>query len=234
MHDGEVISMRQNDVHLGHRKRLKTRLLDEGLDSFNDHQVLELLLFFSIPFKDTNVIAHKLIDKFGSLSGVLEADPKDLVAIPGVGENSAALLSLIPSLSRRYFRDRWGERPLLDSTSKAGEYVVSLCTGRTYEVFFVICLDAQCRVIYSALAFEGTINQAPVYPRIIVEIALRHKAHSVILAHNHPGGSAHPSRQDIEATQNIKSALNAISIQVMDHIIASGGIYTSFAEKGIL
>ncbi|MGI6684436.1 MAG: RadC family protein [Bacillota bacterium] len=222
------------ETHKGHRKRFKARFLEEGLDSFDDHQVLELLLFFSIPQKDTNVIAHTLINKYGSLSGVLEADPKDLATTSGIGENSAVLLSLIPSLSRRYLKDRWGERPRLDSTSRAGEYVVSLCTGRIYEVFFVICLDAQCRVIYPALAHEGTINQAPVYPRIIVEIALRHKAHSVILAHNHPGGSANPSRQDIEATQKIKSALNSISIQVVDHIIASGESYISFAEKGLI
>lgn len=221
-------------MHSGHRKRVKNRFLEEGLDAFADHQVLELLLFFSIPQKDTNEIAHDLINKYGSLSGVFEADPKDLATTPGVGENTAALLSLIPSVTRRYFIDRWGARPLLDSTSKAGEYVVSLCAGRTYEVFYVICLDAQCRVIYPALAHEGTINQAPVYPRVIVETALRHKAHSVILAHNHPGGSTNPSRQDIEATQNIKNALNAISISIVDHIIASGGNYTSFAEKGII
>lgn len=165
---------------------------------------------------------------------MFEADPKDLATTLGVGENSATLLSLIPSITRRYFKDRWGERPLLDSTSKAGDYVVSLCAGRSYEVFYVVCLDAQCQVIYPALAHEGTINQAPIYPRVIVEIALRHKAHSVILAHNHPGGSPTPSRQDIEATQNIKNALKAISISVVDHIIASGNNFTSFAEKGIL
>lgn len=221
-------------MHNGHRKRFKNRFLEEGLDNFADHQVLELLLFFSIPFKDTNEIAHNLIKKYGSLSGVFEADPKDLATTQGVGDNSAALLSLIPSITRRYFKDRWGERPLLNSTSKAGEYIVSLCAGRTYEVFYVICLDAQCQVIYPALAHEGTINQAPIYPRIIVETALRHKAHSVILAHNHPGGSTDPSRQDIEATQNIKNALNSISISVVDHIIASGSNFTSFAEKGII
>ena len=224
----------QKNVHEGHRKRLKSRFLEEGLDGFDDHQVLELLLFFSIPQKNTNVLAHELIEKYGSLSGVLEADPKDLITNKGIGENSAALISLIPALSRRYLKDRWGDRPILNSTSKAGDYVLSLCTVRTYEAFFVICLDAQCRVIYPALAHEGTINQAPVYPRIIVEIALRHKAHSVILAHNHPGGSPNPSRQDIEATQNIKNALHAISIQVMDHIIASGSKYTSLAEKGLI
>ncbi len=111
----------QKNVHEGHRKRLKSRFLEEGLDGFDDHQVLELLLFFSIPQKNTNVLAHELIEKYGSLSGVLEADPKDLITNKGIGENSAALISLIPALSRRYLKDRWGDRPILNSTSKAGD-----------------------------------------------------------------------------------------------------------------
>jgi DNA repair protein RadC len=189
-------------LHTGHRKRLKNRFLEEGLDSFEPHQVLELLLFFSIPRRDTNEIAHKLLKKFGSLSGVFEADIKELVKVEGIGENSAFLISMIPQLSRRYLNDKWRDKPELNSSSKAGEYAISLFAGRTYEVFYVICLDAQNRVNYAALVHEGTINEAPIYPRIIVETALRHKANSVILAHNHPGGSLNPSRGDIEATEN--------------------------------
>ncbi|KGP75823.1 DNA repair protein RadC [Desulfosporosinus sp. Tol-M] len=221
-------------MHEGHRSRSKNRFLEEGLDGFEDHEILELLLFYAIPRKDTNELAHSLINKYGSLSGVLEADPKDLAKTPGLGENSAILLALIPSLARIYLKDRWGTRPTLDSTAKAGEYVLTLCAGRTYEVFYLICLDAQHKVIYPALVHEGTIDQAPVYPRVIVETALRHKAHSVILAHNHPGGSPTPSPQDIEVTKRIQVALEQISISVLDHIIASGEDYVSCAEKGLL
>ncbi|MHB1652164.1 MAG: RadC family protein [Desulfitobacteriaceae bacterium] len=213
---------------------MKNRFLEEGLDGFEDHQILELLLFYAIPRRDTNEIAHSLIRKYGSLSGVLEADPKDLAKTPGLGENSAVLLALIPSLARIYLKDRWGSRPTLNSTAKAGEYVLTLCAGRTYEVFYVICLDAQHNVIYPALVHEETIDQAPVYPRVIVETALRHKAHSVILAHNHPGGSPTPSPQDIEVTKRIQVALEQISISVLDHIIAAGEQYVSCAEKGLL
>ncbi len=213
---------------------MKNRFIEEGLDAFEDHQILELLLFYAIPRKDTNELAHSLINKYGSLSGVLEADPKDLAKAPGLGENSAILLALIPSLARIYLKDRWGARPTLDSTAKAGEYVLTLCAGRTYEVFYVICLDAQHKVIYSALVHEGTIDQAPVYPRLIVETALRHKAQSVILAHNHPGGTPIPSSQDIEVTKRIQVALEQISISVLDHIIAAGEQYVSCAEKGLL
>ncbi|AUG57775.1 RadC family protein [Acetivibrio saccincola] len=221
-------------MHTGHRKRLKKRFLEEGLDSFEPHQVLELLLFFSIPRRDTNEIAHRLLKRFGSLSGVFEADIKDLMEVNGIGENSAFLISMIPQLSRRYLNDRWRDKPQLNSSSKAGNYAVSLFAGRTYEVFYVICLDAQNRVNYAALVHEGTINEAPIYPRIIVETALRHKANSVILAHNHPGGSLNPSRGDVEATKVIKNALESISIKVVDHIIVCGEKYVSFAERGLL
>lgn len=221
-------------MHEGHRRRLKERFLKEGLDSFEKHQVLELLLFFSIPRKDTNEIAHELLNKYGSLSGVFEADPKDLANTPGIGESSALLLALIPDLSRRYFNDKWRDKPELNSSTKAGQYAVTLFSGRPYEVFYIICLDAQNRVNYAQVVHEGTINEAPVYPRLIVEAALRHKANSVILAHNHPGGSLNPSRADIEATNRIKTALEAISISVVDHIIVCGGKYVSFAERGLL
>lgn len=204
------------------------------MDGFEDYQILELLLFYAIPRKDVNELAHSLINKYGSLSGVLEADPKDLAKTPGLGLNSAILLALIPSLARTYLKDRWGTRPTLGGTVEAGKYVLTLFAGRTYEVFYVICLDAQHKVIYPALVHEGTIDQAPVYPRLIVETALRHKAHSVILAHNHPGGSPNPSPQDIDVTKKIQFALEQISITVLDHIIAAGENYVSCAERGLL
>lgn len=221
-------------MHEGHRERLKNRFLTEGLDSFEQHQILELLLFYVIPRRDTNPLAHQLIEKYGSLAAVLEADPKDLASITGIGNNTAVLLSIIPSLSRIYFKDKWGDKPVLNSSSKAGEYAVSLFAGRNYEVFYVICLDAQNRVNYAALVHEGTINVAPVYPRLIVETALRHQANSVILAHNHPGGSLKPSSADIEVTKRISTALGAIAIAVVDHIVVAGNGYVSFMEKGIL
>lgn len=221
-------------MHEGHRKRLKERFEKEGLDCFEPHQVLELLLFFSIPRRDTNPIAHQLIKKYGSLSGVFEADLKDLASTSGIGENTSILLTLIPNLARRYMKDKWRDKPELNSSTKAGEYAVTLFAGLIYEAFYVICLDAQNKVNFTELAHEGTINEAPIYPRIIVETALRHKANSVILAHNHPGGSLNPSRADIEATRKIKSALEGISIKVVDHIIVCGEKYISFAEKGLL
>ena len=220
--------------HKGHRQRVKNRVLREGVDSFEDHQILELLLFYCIPMKDTNELAHQLIDRFGSLAGVLDARPEDLCAVSGITENSGILLNLIPSLARRYHQEKLKEKTILDSTSKAGEYARALFTGRLYEVFYVICMDSQNRVNHTALLHEGTINEAPVYPRLIVETALRHQATSIILAHNHPGGSHQPSQADVEVTRKIRTATEAIAITVADHIIVAGDGYFSFAENRLL
>ena len=222
------------NVHAGHRKRVKARYLSEGLDAFEDHQVLELLLFYSVPRKDTNELAHRMIKEFGSLAGLFEADAKDIARRCGVSQHTAILVSLIPSLSRRYFLGKWGEKPIMNSTSKAGEYAVSLLAGRIYEVFYVICLDTQNRVNHADMVHEGTINEAAIYPRLIVETALRHQASSVIIAHNHPGGSTRPSAADINVTKRIVTALESISIKVLDHIIVAGDRYLSFAERGLL
>ncbi|WP_303867624.1 DNA repair protein RadC [Acetobacterium wieringae] len=220
--------------HQGHRQRLKARVISEGIDNFEDHQILELLLFYAIPMKDTNALAHRLIGHYGSLAGVFDADPRDLCALVGVTENTALLLSLIPALARRYQQGKLAPKAVLGSTTAAGEYVVSLFTGRLNEAFYVICLDSQNKVNQASLLHEGTINEAPVYPRLIVETALRHQAASIILAHNHPGGSQRPSQADLDVTRRIRQATEAIAIPVVDHIIVAGDGYYSFAENRVL
>jgi DNA repair protein RadC len=221
-------------IHAGHRRRIKDRFIKEGLDHFEDHQILELLLFFSIPRKDTNELAHIMLKEFGSLATLFESTPEDIARRCPVTENTAILVSMVPSLAKRYFKGRWGEKPLLNSSTKAGQYAVSIFTGLKYEAFYVICLDSQNKVNHAAKVHEGTINEAPVYPRLIVETALRHQANSIIISHNHPGGSLNPSNADIEVTKRISSAVEAISIKVVDHIIVAGEHYYSFAENGRL
>ena len=222
-------------LHKGHRERLRLRFLKEGLDSFEDHQALELLLFQAIPRFDTNPIAHRLIQRFGSFSAVLEADPKDLASVEGVGENAAVFLSMIPQITRRYFHDRvkHSRKPLNNSES-AAEYLVPLMAGRSEEVFYVICLDSQLRVLYPALISEGTVKDALVHPRHVAEAAVRHKAASVILAHNHPAGSVKPSTHDHKLTRNLVQALGGINVHVVDHIIVAGELIYSFSREGTL
>jgi len=224
----------EKNIHAGHRERVRERFMEEGLDGFKDHEILELLLYYCVRQRDTNALAHKMLKEYGTLHDLLEAHPRDIARRCKVSLNTATLISLCVPLARRYMNGKWGERPVLNSSFKAGEYAMTLFAGRIYEAFFAICLDSQNRVNHAALVHEGTINEAPVYPRLIVETALRHKASSVILAHNHPGGSLKPSVADIEVTKKIYAALKSISINVVDHIIVAGQSYTSFAEQGLI
>ena len=225
----------RQQLHRGHRERLRERFLREGLDNFEDHQVLELLLFQAIPRFDTNPVAHRLMQRFGSLSAVLEADPKDLAAVEGVGANAAAFLSMISPVTRRYFHDRVKHsRKSLSNAEAAVEYLVPLMAGRSDEVFYVLCLDSQLRVLYPALISEGTVKDALVHPRHVVEAAVRHKASSVILAHNHPGGSVKPSTYDHKLTSKLVHALGGINVPVVDHIIVAGEHIYSFSREGTM
>lgn len=226
--------MIRQSMYSGHRQRLKNRFLHEGLHNFEDHEVLELLLFYAIPCKDTNELAHELINRYGSLSKVIEADPKDLERVIGISEHSAILISLLPHFFRKYMADREKEKLSLDTSKKAGEFACRLYYGISYEVFYVICLDAKHKLIHYEIVHKGTIDEAPIYPRLIVESALRHKAHSVILSHNHPGGTTDISEADINATKKIISALNPIEIEVVDHIVVVENEYISFSEKNLL
>lgn len=226
---------KEKGIHSGHRDRLRQRFLDEGLDSFADHQILELLLFYAIPRGDTNPVAHRLIKRFGSLSAALEADPKDVASVEGIGEKAAVFLAMIPEVTRRYFHDRvLRDRPKLNSSESVTDYLVPLMAGRPEEVFYVICLDTQCRVIYPALVSEGTVKEAVVYPRHVVEEAIRHRAAAVVFAHNHPAGTAKPSQQDHQLTRLLVQSLGPLDIKALDHIIVAGRDTFSFAREGIM
>ena len=227
--------MGRENLHTGHRERLRRRFLEEGIDSFEDHQVLELLLFQVLLRGDTNLVAHRLIQRFGSLSAVLEADPQDVASVEGMGAKAAAFLSMIPQVTRRYYHDRvLRDRPKLNSSSAVAEYLIPLMAGRPEEVFYVLCLDTQCRVVYPALISEGTVKEAAVYPRHVVEVAIRHRAASVILAHNHPAGTSTPSPQDHHLTRLLVQALGPLDIKVLDHIIVASNNAYSFASEGVL
>lgn len=223
------------NAHKGHRQRVKNRYMnDGGLDSFEDHQVLELLLFYCYPQRDTNEIAHKMIQCYGSLHNLFDADPLDISRRCNVSENVAILISLIPHLSKRYSTGKYVKRNVLSSSKLAGEYCIGLFTGIKYECFYLLCLNTQRQLLHAELVHKGTIDSAPVYPRIIVETALKHNAASVILAHNHPSGKLVASHSDIDVTRKLISALGVIDIDVVDHIIVGGGSYYSFSEKKLL
>lgn len=220
-------------IHDGHRQRLKQRFLESGLDGFTQVQVLELLLCYAIPRKDTNELAHELINYFGSLAKVLEAPVSELVKISGVGENSAMLLSLAQAVSRYYQINRGETVQVLGTLEDCAEYMLPYFHGRTAETVFVLCLDAKCKVLGCKEVGEGTVNATKLNIRKIVEVALSLNASAVVIAHNHPSGIAVPSQADVLATKHLSSALSAMEVVLMDHIIVADEDYVSMAASGI-
>ena len=219
-------------VHDGHRDRLKQRFLTEGLDNFSQVQVLELLLFYCIPRKDTNEVAHRLLDRFGSLSQVLETKVEDLEKVDGIGHNTAVFLSLFPAAARYYSVDRANRCTFLTSTSQCGDYLLPYFTGRPQETVFMLCLDAKCKVICCNQVGEGSVNSAGVPVRRVVEMALAANATTVVLAHNHPSGLALPSYEDRVTTRRIAAALDAVDITLADHFVMADDDYVSMVQSG--
>ena len=218
-------------IHAGHRERLKDRFRREGLDNFDELYVLELLLFYCIPRVDTNPIAHRLLDHFGSLTAVLEADPKELERVEGIGENASTFLSLITQVGRYYQVKRSQQGEVLTSISKCGEYLVPYFFGREVETVFLLCLDAKSKVLCCKKVGEGSVNSANIPIRRLVEIALGVNATTVVLAHNHPSGLALPSADDIQTTHRVAAALDAVDIVLADHIIVTNDDYISLVQS---
>ncbi len=220
------------NIHVGHRARMKNRFIEHGLESFEDHSVLELLLFYALPRADVNPIAHALIDKFGSLSAVFDAPCEELVKVSGIGTNTAEFIKLIPQVSRRYLISRSSFDDILDSTKKAGEYLMPRFYAERDEIVYMVCLDAKCKVLSCKLLFRGSVNSANVSIRKIVENALLYNSTSVIIAHNHTSGIAVPSGEDKETTQRIEQALKAVDITLADHIVVADDDFVSMADNG--
>jgi DNA repair protein RadC len=219
-------------IHDGHRERMKEQFLNNGLDGFADHNVLELLLFFSIPRGDVNPLAHQLLDRFGSLSAVFDAPKEELLRVPGVGNNTATLIKLIPQMSRRYLVSRAGENEILNSSQKAGEYILPRFHGETDEVLYMICLDAKFKVLSCNCMGRGSVNSVNLSIRKIVENALLYNASSVILSHNHTSGIAIPSHEDETTTKEVAKALKMVDVELMDHIVVADDDFVSMADNG--
>ncbi len=223
---------KKDSIHKNHRQRVKKRYRDEGLDHFDEVNVLEMLLFFGVPQGDTNPLAHRLLEQFGSLSGVLDAPVYELEKVNGVGEHVAIMLSMVRDLSRYYMVNRSGPCPILTSTRACGEFMLPHFVGRRDETVFLLCLDSKCKVIGCKEVGSGTVNSASVSARKIVETALAVNATSVVLAHNHPSGVALPSSEDLMTTRRLAMALDGVGILLADHVIVAEEDYVSLAESG--
>ena len=219
-------------IHDGHRQRLKDRFLREGLDGFTDVQVLELLLFYVVPRRDTNPIAHALVDRFGSLARVLDASVLKLTEVDGITDNGATFLKLVREIERRYALSQ-GEEIILNTIDDCCEYLTHFFKGKRNETVFLLSLDAKLKLLSCREVGEGSVNYASVPIRRCVEMALEDGATSVILAHNHPSGLAVPSTDDVVTTRRLAMALSAVEIQLVDHIVVADDDYVSMIQSGI-
>lgn len=219
-------------IHEGHRQRLKERFRKEGLDHFDDLYVLELLLFYCMPRRDTNPIAHALKAKFGSLAGVLDATPKELQSVPNVGPGVVEFFTLLKSVWRKYsVQKAASDIPLLTIT-QCGQHIKPHFIDRNQETVILLCLDAKCKALSCTIVGEGSVNSASISVRKIVETALNVNASSVVLAHNHPSGLAIPSAEDVQTTHRLARALHAVEITLVDHLVFADDEFVSIAQSG--
>ena len=208
------------NVHEGHRKRVYHRFLKEGLDNFSPHNVLELVLFYSIPRIDTNEIAHRLVNRFGSVAGVFDAPQSELLKVEGVGERTAVLLKLIPQLARYYMSEN-SEPCIINTPQDAAKLVVPRFIGKKTETVLLVCLDNKNKVISVNTVHEGNVNTAEISVGAIASAALSSGASAVVLAHNHPDGFAVPSHQDVVVHHMMAQLAQKADIELCKCIIVA-------------
>lgn len=216
---------KKDNPHKYHRSRLRARFMKEGLRSFEDHNILELLLFYAIPQKDTNDLAHALLDKFGSLAAVFDAEIGDLCKVNGIGENAATLIKLIPQLSRAYLMDKDTRYPDFTDLHKLGNYLVNYFIGEKNEKLIAVLLNNKSEMIDIILVSEGTVNRTEGSVRKIAEAAFSKNASSFVLAHNHPDGNCTPSAADVSFTSNYRKIFDELGLPLVEHIVVGGVSY---------
>ncbi len=222
-------------MHEGHRQRLRQRFATaQSLKEFEEHQILELLLFYAIPRKDTNEIAHSLIKRFGSLAKVLSADITDIAQVEGMGMYSATLIKLTSEVARTFWIAGNKEKVSILGVEDAINYACALLKGKPYEELFVICLDKSYNVQAYKSISSSSVDTITISVKAVAEIAIRNAAAYVIIAHNHPGGVAVPSDEDIALTLKICDGLNLLGIGFADHIIVAEEDFFSFSVQKLL
>lgn len=218
----------------GHRARLRERLLYGGAEALADYEVLEYLLFAAIRQGDTKPVAKRLIERFGSLAGVLNAEPGALTQVRGMGETSAAALKSVALAARRMARNEVQQKPVLGSWQALLDYLTIDMAHLTKERVRILYLDTRNRLMMDYLAQEGTVDEAAIHPREVVKQALDIGASAMILVHNHPSGNPEPSRADIQITHRIAEAGRLLGIVVHDHVIVGRNGHASLKAKGLI
>ena len=220
--------------HLGHRKRLRERLLTRGAEALADYEILEALLFANYPQRDTKPVAKALIERFGSLAGVLAARPEALQEVENVGPGAAGTIKAAQAAALHMLRAEVRDQPVLNNWDRLAGYLHAVMAREPIEQFRVLFLDTKNRLIADEAQARGTVNHTPVYPREVVKRALELGATALILVHNHPSGDPTPSRADIEMTAEVKAAAVALGIVLHDHLIVGNGRQLSFRREGLL
>ena len=221
-------------VHDGHRERLRARFAEHGLENFNELNALELLLCYAIPRRDTNELAHRLLDAFGSLSGVFQASMQELTSIPGIGENAAALILMVPQIVKKAHVSKAKETKIIRNSTDAGNYLLPYFLDEQDEIVMMLCLDNKRAVICCREMGRGVVNCVDANIRRMVETALKVKTTTVIIAHNHPNGVALPSREDDNFTRTLYRSLGLLGITLEDHIIVANDEFVSLADSGVM
>ena len=232
--DGARGDPAQPPGHLGHRARMRRKLLAAGPDALLDHELLEMTLFLALPRRDTKQLARDLVARFGSYAGAIAAPPAQLLQLEGLGEAGVAALKTVQGAALRLARAEVKDLPLLSSWDRLLDYLTAVLARERIEQFRVLFLDARNRLIADEAQARGTVNHTPVYPREVVKRALELQATALILVHNHPSGDPTPSRADIDMTQEVRAAAAVMGIALHDHLIIGNGRHVSFRREGLL
>lgn len=225
----------KKNIHAGHRERMRKRVLENGASSLETHELVEMLLYYCVPTKNTNELAHRLLEECNNLvSGLMAYNPVELSKKMNIKISTAMIFTLVNELHRRCQKENLAVKETLNGTIEAGLYAMSLYQNDRNESFYVISLDNQFRIINTTLVRTGTPGQIFLHPREVVEIPFRYRASNVVLVHNHPGNFLYASKSDITTTNRLVNLLNTFDIWVIDHIIVGEGDYFSMADHGLI
>ena len=224
--------IKEENIHQGHRNRMKQMFLKHGFDAFTDIEKLEFLLYYAFAQKDTNPIAHKLLDEFGTIDKILEAPYSELTKVKGIGQHAAILIKLILEFASSYGTSKCDAQ--INSTSSAKTFCSNLFKGKFVEEFYIICLSSSNKVLDCKRVNKGTASEVAIDIRSLTNIALANQCERIIISHNHPNGKARPSDEDIAFTSKILFSCIINNIEVLDHIIVSNDDSFSFEESQLL
>lgn len=222
------------NLHKGHRQRVKEKVMEQGILHLPEHEALELWLYPLIPMKDTNAIAHELINRFGSIQNVFDASPKVLMEVKNMTENAALFLSIFPQMSKIYTSQKFGPKPMLDTVAHAVEYLQNLFLDEKEEDMYMLMLNAKGMLLSSCKVGVGSMDSCQLNTREFIMRTADSQGNCIMIAHNHPSGSASPSYQDCEFTRWLIPFAEVLGINVIDHIIISSEGYYSFRENNML